>query len=66
MVGADRRRDEVDGGGAWWSEVHMETSERGGWSWRKTLVVALVIAAVIALVVVLVASAGGGSGGGLY
>jgi hypothetical protein len=43
----------------------METSEkrRGGWSWRKTLVVALAIGAVIALAVVLVASAGGGSGG---
>jgi hypothetical protein len=42
----------------------METSEgRGGWSWRKTLVVALAIGAVIALAVVLVASAGDGSGG---
>lgn len=42
----------------------METSEgRAGWSWRKTLVVALAIGAVIALAVVLIASAGGGSGG---
>jgi anti-sigma-K factor RskA len=66
-VGQNRRRDKVDGSVAWRSEVHMETSERrGGWSWRKTLVVALAIAAVIALAVVLVASAGGGSGGGLY
>lgn len=46
----------------------MQRSEgtRGGWSWRKTLVVALAIGAVIALAVVLVASAGGGGSGGLY
>jgi hypothetical protein len=42
----------------------METSERrGGWSWRKTLVVALAIGAVIVLAIVLAGSAGGGSGG---
>jgi hypothetical protein len=42
----------------------MATSEgRGGWSWRKTLLIALAVGAVIALVIVLAASGGGGSGG---